>query len=443
MTRQGDHDPLYANVPRSVRLHMTVGLALMILAFGGFGTWAFRAPLAAAVMAPGSFVATGRNKIVQHLEGGIIHEIMIGEGDSVVAGQVLIRLDGTAALANQRELELRRARLEAISARLRAEYEDAERPAFSGYLQARQDDPSFSAIMNEQLTAFRAARTKLEGEIVVQESSIAAGRARISGFNGQLVALGTQLQLLQDDHEARSQLYERGLVRRSEVNSLARAIADAEGQIERLNADISETREAIRKAEREIAHTRNQHRQAALDENQAIEADLDSVREQSMKAQDVLTRSEIVSPVAGTIVRMHYHTTGGVIEAGKPILEILPQDAPLVIESQVSRADIDDVEIGQHAAVRLTSLNQRTTPVLQGELVYISADALTTETDGIKHEIYLTRVALPPAELERVHGLHVTPGMPAEVMIETRSRTFAEYLIKPIEDSLSRAFREN
>ena len=434
---------IYAQVPRSVRWHLTVGLVLLVLAFGGFGTWALRAPLAAAVMSPGTFVATGKNKIVQHLEGGIIHEILVGEGDSVTEGQVLLRLDGTAAQANQRELELRRARLEAIGARLRAEYDHTEQPAFADWLVQRSEDPSFAAIMSEQMGAFRAARAKLDGEIGLLESNIAAGRSRIEGFQQELEAVRIQADLLREDHATREHLFKRGLVRRSDVNTLARAIADADGQIGRLLSEIAETEEAIRKAEREIAQTRNQHMQTAMDESQSIEADLDSVREQSMKAQDILERAEILSPVSGTIVRLYYHTPGGVIEAGKPILEILPLDAPLVIESQISRGDIDDVEVGQPAAVRLTALNQRTTPVLQGTLVYVSADALATETDGVRHEIYLARVSLPMSELQRVPGFHPTPGMPAEVMIETAARTFFEYLVKPIEDSLSRAFREN
>lgn len=443
MTATPELDGIYASVPRSVRWHLIFGIALLVIAFGGFGAWAFRAPLAAAVMAPGSFVATGRNKIVQHLEGGIIAEIMVNEGDMVTAGQSLIRLDGTAANANQRELDLRRARLEAISARLRAEVEAAEAPAFADFLTAREADPSFALIISEQIAAFRAARAKLEGEVAQLDSNITAGQSRIEGYRGQLLAVQTQLTLLREDHASRDQLLQKGLVRRSEVNALSRAIADAEGEADSLRGIIAETEETVRKAERQIEQTRNQHKQTAMDESQSIEADLDSVREQSMKAADVLNRSDIASPVAGTIVRMNYHTAGGVIEPGKAILEILPVDAPLVIETHISRTDIDSVKVGLPASVRLTSLNQRTTPVLEGHLVYVSADALKTETDGIPQEIYVARIDLPASELERVRGFQPTPGMPAEVMIETDARTFAEYLIKPIQDSLSRAFREN
>ena len=443
MPRKSDPDGLYDRVPRSVRGHLVFGLVLLVLTFGGFGAWAFRAELSAAVMAPGSFVATGRNKIVQHLEGGIIRELLVGEGDVVSAGQVLVSLDRTAAIANQRELKLRRARLEAISARLRAEYSGLETLSFAGFLLENEDEPAFAAIMGEQSAAFGAARARLDGEIVLLQSNIAASNSRIEGYEGQLQAVETQLALLQEDFDARDTLLQRGLVRRSEVNTLARAIADAEGEAGRLKSLIAETREDIYKAKSEIEHALNRHAQAALDESQGIEAELDSVREQSRKAQDVVARAEITSPVSGTIVRMYYHTSGGVIEAGKPIMEILPRDAPLIVETQIARADIDAIEIGQKAAVRLSSLNQRTTPVLEGTLVYVSADALTTQADGVAQEIYVARIDLAPEELRRIRGFNPTPGMPAEVMIETSARTFAQYLIKPIEDSLSRAFRED
>jgi HlyD family secretion protein len=139
---------------------------------------------------------------------------------------------------------------------------------------------------------------------------------------------------------------------------------------------------------------------------------------------------------------MHYHTAGGVIEPGKPIAEILPANAPLIIEAQVARTDIDSVRMGQHAIVRLIALNQRTTPVLTGEVIYLSADALLEDVAGQPREVYLARVSIPADELARVPGFAPTPGMPVEVMIQTQARTFAQYITKPVTDSFSRAFRE-
>ncbi len=149
-----------------------------------------------------------------------------------------------------------------------------------------------------------------------------------------------------------------------------------------------------------------------------------------------------MAPVAGTVVRLYYHTAGGVIETGKAILEILPAGEPLIIEAMVSRTEIDSVRTGQHATVHLTALNQRTTPVLDGEVFYLSADAIAESAGGDVREVYLARVSLPPDQIARVPGFTPTPGMPAEIMIQTEERTFAQYLAKPVVDSMSRAFRE-
>ena len=166
------------------------------------------------------------------------------------------------------------------------------------------------------------------------------------------------------------------------------------------------------------------------------------MREQSRNAHSVLKRATINAPVSGTVVRLHYHTSGGVVESGKTIIEILPTGVPLIIETQVSRSDIDSVRIGQKAIVRLTALNQRTTPVLNGEVYYVSADALSEEREGVAREIYVARVNLPFSELSRVSGFSPTPGMPAEIMIQTAERTFIDYITRPITDSMNRAFRE-
>nr|WP_111298247.1 HlyD family type I secretion periplasmic adaptor subunit [Paracoccus saliphilus] len=431
------------DLPRSVWRHVLFGLVLLAVSFGGFGAWAFRAPLAAAVLASGSFVATGRNKIVQHLEGGIIARILVNEGDQVQAGQPLLRLDQTSALANKRELMLRRVRLETIAARLRAIYAGADAVELTGYVAGLRGDPEIDVMVEEQLVNFAGSRAKFASDIALLTSNIHAAQARREGLEEQLRALERQVVLLEEDHDARAQLMDRGLVRRTEVNALRRALAEADGEAARLRSMIRETRELAQKAQLQINQARNENRQQALDEMQVVESELDSIREQSLKAQDILVRSEILSPVAGTVVRLHYHTIGGVIEAGKPIIEILPDDVPLIIEAQVPRTDVDSLTVGHPASVRLTSLNQRTTPVLTGRLIYVSADAVPSDIDGTRQEVYLARVDIAPDELSRVHGFTPTPGMPAEVMIQTESRTFMQYLLKPVRDSFSRAFLES
>ncbi|NOE18910.1 HlyD family type I secretion periplasmic adaptor subunit [Ruegeria atlantica] len=432
----------YAEVPRSINRLIVIGVVLLVVCFGGFGVWSFSAPLAAAVIAQGSFVATGRNKIVQHLEGGIIEDIKVVEGQAVQAGQVLMTLDQTSAQANERELHIRKLRLQAMTERLLAEYGERDRLVFSQALVEASEDPEVMAILDGQKLSFDVSRKTLLNDLALLERNMEALKIRSSGFEAQLDSMARRAEILQEEFEAKSQLFEKGLVRKGELNTIRRVQAEAEGQQARLQAEAAEINQMLLKYDEQIARTRSAYREAALDELGVIEADLESVREKSRQARSVLDRAVVRAPVTGTVVRLHYHTPGGVIETGEPIAEILPADAPLIIEAQIPRTEIDSVVTGQTATVRLIALNQRTTPVLYGEVFYISADALLEDSTGVPQEVYLARVSLTPDELQRVRGFVPTPGMPAEIMIQTEERTFAAYIAKPVSDSMSRAFRE-
>ncbi|WP_171207087.1 HlyD family type I secretion periplasmic adaptor subunit [Ruegeria sp. HKCCA0235A] len=432
----------YAEVPRSINRLIVIGVVLLVVCFGGFGVWSFSAPLAAAVIAQGSFVATGRNKIVQHLEGGIIEDIKVVEGQAVQAGQVLMTLDQTSAQANERELHIRKLRLQAMTERLLAEYGERDRLVFSHALVEASEDPEVMAILDGQKLSFDVSRKTLLNDLALLERNMEALKIRSSGFEAQLDSMARRAEILQEEFEAKSQLFEKGLVRKGELNTIRRVQAEAEGQQARLQAEAAEINQMLLKYDEQIARTRSAYREAALDELGVIEADLESVREKSRQARSVLDRAVVRAPVTGTVVRLHYHTPGGVIETGEPIAEILPADAPLIIEAQIPRTEIDSVVTGQTATVRLIALNQRTTPVLYGEVFYISADALLEDSTGVPQEVYLARVSLTPDELQRVRGFVPTPGMPAEIMIQTEERTFAAYIAKPVSDSMSRAFRE-
>ncbi|KUJ80590.1 secretion protein HlyD [Ruegeria marisrubri] len=443
LTQSTDPTLWYSNVPRSINRLIWIGMLLLAVCFGGFGVWSFTAPLAAAVIAQGSFVATGRNKIVQHLEGGIIDKILVAEGQTVQAGDILVTLDRTSAESNERELFIRKIRLQAMAERLLAEYHEEDKLEFSDELIAASTDTEVASILDSQKLTFEVSRKTLLNDIALLERNMEALKIRESGFAGQLEALKLRSEILKEEFETKNSLFEKGLVRKGELNTIRRVQAEADGQLARLQAEINEISQMLLKYQEQITRTRSAYRQAALDELGLIEADLESVREKALQARSVLDRAVVRAPVAGTVVRLHFFTPGGVIETGEPIAEILPADAPLIIEAQIPRTDIDTVVTGQQATVRLVALNQRTTPVLYGEVFYVSADALLEETSGIPQEVYLARISLTPDEIDRVRGFIPTPGMPAEIMIQTEERTFAAYIAKPIVDSMSRAFREN
>jgi len=434
----------YAEVPRSVRRHVLFGIGLVGLAFGGFGFWAATAPLAAAVISQGTFVATGQNKVIQHLEGGMIEEMPVREGDIVTTGQILVTLDDTAALATERQLLLRELRLRAILSRLNDEAMNARSFTEASASEVKtMDDEATRQIYDGQRANFVAWREKLDNDLELYEYNIDALTFRRDGVTGQVQSMQDQRDLLLFELQSRTRLLEQGLVTRSEVMELQRAVADADGDLARLNAEIQEIDAQISKYMGEKVQAQDAARQAALDESQSVEIELDSVREQIRHAQNVLERTEIRSPVDGQVVRVYYHTTGGVVESGKPIMEILPSGVPLLIETTISRNQIDDVHEGELVSVRLVALSQRTTPVLQGRLEYLSPDSIADDTSAGRKEVYLARITISPEELSRLPGFVPTPGMPAEVMVQTAQRTFFDYLSKPVSDSMSRAFREN
>ncbi|MDL2407355.1 HlyD family type I secretion periplasmic adaptor subunit [Rhizobium calliandrae] len=432
----------YSEVPRSIRLYSISGLAILFASFGGFGYWAATAPIASAVIAQGSFVATGNNKIIQHLEGGIIKDLMVSEGQVVQEGDILLTLDPTAALANDRALKLRRLRLETVVARLRAEAEGSQEFKVPDIVTAEADDPDVTSLIQSQVVVFHSKQSKLQEQLNLIEKNIRSLEYRTQGYQGQRQAFVTQLGLLTDEQDSKEKLAKEGVVRRTDLLAVQRAVADAMGELARIDAELNENEAQVAKYRQESIIAINTNKQAALDALETAESDLDSVREQVREAAGVLDRTVIRSPVSGTVIRSYYHTAGGVITTGKPIMEILPNNVPLIIEAQVLRTSIDQLREGEAATIRLSSLNRRTTPVLNGKVFYVSADSIEDNSGSTQRDVYVVRVQIPSAEIKRIPGFKPVPGMPADILIQTSERTFFEYLSKPVVDSMSRAFRE-
>lgn len=434
----------FADVPRDPRAPVALGFALIILAVLGFGFWAAAAPIAGAVVSSGVFVATGHNKTVQHFEGGVIREILVHEGDVVQAGQTLMLLDDTAPRAELQRLALRHARALAMEARLQAEIAEAEAVAFPPELRARSREPDIATLLDSQAQTFKARRESVRSDIATLQEGIGALQEHIQGAQVQLQAVHQQLGYFEEELQAKDQLLKSGLIRRSEVLALQRARANMRGEIGRLTGDIGDTRERISRTKEQISGVRKTAVKAAVEQLQDVRAELNDVRERMRTQQGILDRVRITAPVHGAVVKLRHHTPGGVVEAGKSVMEILPLGAELILEGRVRPQDIDNVKRGQRAAVRLTALSQRVTPMVSGEVIYVSADALTDEQRGERTnaDIYVVRVRLDAGEAARLPDFKPTPGMPAELYIKTAERTFLEYLFRPVKDSLSRAFRE-
>jgi HlyD family type I secretion membrane fusion protein len=441
----------HSEVRHSARGPIAIGTLILLTWALGFGAWAGTAPLASAVVASGSFVATGQNKQVQHLEGGIIRELLVKEGDIVEANQPLVRLDDTAAQSKLRRLVTRQLRLLATSARLHAEIDSSHQLYLPPELTvAMANDPEVRAIVQAQQAELTARRKSLDNQEEVLKKEIAGLKESIRGYEAQVTANRARSALFNEELKEKSPLIDQQLIRKSEILALQRSEVGLTGELGDLLGRSGDANERIAKAEQQIAQLRLAAVERASEDLRTTETELDDLREQILAAQDVVRRTDVRAPVRGIVVKLNQYTTGGVVAPGGVILELLPINDELVIEARISPNEITHVKEEQNALVRLTALNQRLTPMIQGKVVYISADTVadlggrrSSEQDNARKDSFIVRVRLDERDArDKVENFRPTPGMPADVFIETGQRTFFTYLMRPVVDSFSRAFRE-
>jgi HlyD family type I secretion membrane fusion protein len=440
----------YRGVPLSAKWPTLIGLGILVFWLGCFGVWASLAPLNGAVVASGTFVATGQNRMVQHLEGGIIRNLAVKEGDIVEASQVLVRMDDTAAKAKLRRLVLKKYRLLAMKARLEAEMATSDALETPPALATNAGDPDVRAILDRQRTELQARRSSLAAEELVLRKEISGLEESIGGYEAQVQSIYQRMELFAEELKDKDSLLERQLVRKTEVMLLRRAEASLRGDLGEFLGRIADSKERIARANQRIVHLHSAAIKEAVQALRETETESDDVEEQIHAAQDVLERIEVRAPVRGVVVKRHFHTPGGVVAPGAVIMELLPMEEELLIEAQVNPNDISHVGVGQPALARLSALNQRITPMIEATVVYLSADALTEQNPQAKagqnarKEFYVVRVRLDEADSrKRMEGFRPTPGMPADVYIKTGERTFFQYIMRPILDSFARAFRES
>lgn len=433
-------DRWHSGVPKHVRWPTLIGVAIGLAFFGGIGVWAGTAEVSGAVATAGVFRAKGQNKIVQHLEGGIIHRILIEEGQTVKVGQVLIKLDDTGTKAQLQRLVLRRYQLMAILARLDAERDLRTEITFPPELAQGAKIPEIAPVIKTQYSEFKARSHQLTTQIAVLERRIAAIEEERAGLVAQREAVVSQLALIKQELEAQESLLEKGLTRLTTVLALKRESARLEGQRGELSAAIGRSKERATEQESEIIHLKAKRVEEATEALRTTETEIADLEQRITAARDQLQRTSIRAPVNGVVVKLAQHTTGGVLKPGDAIVELLPIEEDLIVEAYVRPQDIDSVKKGNRAELRLTSLNQVTTPSFKGHVVYVSADTVESNKPGEK--FYIARVRIDDSEADKLSRLELAPGMPVEVFIETNMRTVLQYFAKPLKDRLSHAFRE-
>lgn len=430
-----------SDVEPSLRGTALAGLVTIATCFGGFAGWSLLANLDSAVIAPGYAVVDSHRKTVQHLEGGILRELLVREGDLVRAGQPLAILDTTQADAQLGQLTSQLVAVEAKLARLRAEQHDLRTLDFPQSLTERRQDAVVAEALDTQHKLFEARWRAYDSSVGIVGKRIRQLKEQIAASQAQASAVEKRLDLTQDDLKSVTYLYGHGYERRSRMLELQRNVEELRGQHAQLRGAIAEAEQSIAGAEMEIVNlgdARQSEVAKDLEDSRAQEADLaDRIR----AARDVRERRQIVSPQEGVVSDVRLVTPGGVIGAGQPLLDIVPVDDELIIETRIRPEDIDVVHPGLRAEVRLTAFKRSTTPTIDAEVSYVSADMLTDPRSG---EMYFLSRVTPAKEslLKWRKQIMLTPGMPAEVMIATGERRAFEYFLSPLKERMSHAFRE-
>ena len=407
-----------------------LGFAILFVVFGLGGLWVSLAPLSSAVLAQGSVIIKSSRKTVQHLEGGILRELRVSDGDRVQAGEVLMQLDDTQPGA---QLEATRSQLiaaQGLEARLIAERDDQSEIAFMGSDFA-VDDRRVREARSSERQVFQARRAARLGEIEVLRS-----RGMALEHQSKLGLVKSYTSEIKD----LSELLRQGFVSNERLR-------DQERSLSRLQAEIADQRSAIARARVQRGETQLQvlqitqkFRSEVANQLADTQSRIYELREQLRALQDTLDRTVIRAPVDGMVMGLSVHTLGGVVAPGSHLLDVVPGGADLLVEVEIQPGDIDRIALGRPAEIRFSAFKGATTPILEGELVYVSADRFTNEKTGAPY--YLARVALTERGRRELGRRELVPGMPAEVLITTGDRTLLNYLLKPARNAIARSMIE-
>lgn len=431
-------DSSFADLPTSDRKPRTIGMLIVFVAFGLFGTWSVVAPLGSAALAPGVVTVQTYRKTVQHLEGGIVKELHARDGDVVKAGDPLIVLDDTQVRAEYGMITSQLIAAQAMEARLRAERDDLSQIDFSGMLESNSQRAREAREGETQV--FNARRGSRLGEVSVLEKRISQLHEQIRGLESMISTKRSLEKSYQGEIGELTELLAEGFVDKQRL-------LDQQRRLDMLRAEIADHGSQITKTKLQISETELQIVQLNKDFSSDVVAQLAETQTRVFDLQERLSALEerlkrivIRAPDDGMIIGMKVHTIGGVVSPATPLLDIVPSASDLVVEAQVSPIDIDRVSPGKTADIRFSAFGSAT-PVIEGVVNHVSGDRLINEQTGMPY--YLARVSLTEKGTKTLGSLKLQPGMPAEVLINTGDRTLFQYIMQPITDAVARSLIED
>ncbi|SIP94510.1 HlyD family secretion protein [Paracoccus thiocyanatus] len=426
----------------SARGPVLLGLVAMLVLVGGFGLWAWSARISGAVVAPGQVEVEQRRQVVQHPDGGVVAEILIHDGQEVAAGQPLIRLDG--ALLNTERTIVEGQYFEILARRGRLEAERADRKTITfppDLVEASATRPELRALLDGQSSLFLARLDTLEqslGQLAKQAEQV---QSQIDGVDAQADALQRQRGFITQELRDQRSLLEKGLAQAPRVLALEREAARLDGLLG--EATASRARAVTQLAEIDLSRlertaTRREAAETELRELGYRELEL---AERRRALSESIARLEIRAPVSGVVQELQVTTPRSVIRPADPVMFIIPQDRPLVVTARIATINVDEVHPGQDVALRFSSFSSRSTPEITGQLSRVSPDTLVDPVTQVPY--YRAEVTISASEAEKLRGLDLIPGMPVEVYVQTGERSPLAYLLKPLADYFTRAFRED
>lgn len=423
---------------RRYLLASAVTIATLVVGAGG---WAATANLSGAVIGTGTIVVEGSAKKIQHREGGIIGQIRVSDGSRVEAGELLIRLDDTITRANLAVITKQIDQLEARRMRLIAERDEEAKVTVPPEFSARMSEPAISEYVSAETALFTARRQTIDGQKQQLRQQISQTDQERGGLILRRDAKIEELSWIAEELKRVSSLSEQGLVQFTRLSELQRTKAQLDGERGQLISEIARAATRISETELQILQLDQDRRAEVLTEMRDIDNKLAELAEQRIAAQDQLKRIDIVAPQTGIVHELSVHTIGGVISPGETVMQIVPTDDKLVIDTKIRPADIDQVRSGQTAGLRFSAFSQRTTPEINGIVETVSADLNHNQQTG--ESWYSARIAIPQAERDKLGKLTLVAGMPVETFVQSGERSALSYLVKPLTDQVARAMRED